>query len=73
MRLYSEVFLKEQSHDELHRKLAMVAVNDDLTLEERGKNIDLINFVLNGCVNNTRVDSHEDIKACQADLDGFEV
>jgi hypothetical protein len=65
--------LKLQSKEELNRKLAMVSVNEDLTLEERSANIDILNFVLNGCVHHTRFDVLRDIADCSADIDGFEV
>lgn len=52
---------------ELQRKLDMVKSNEDLTLEEKDKNIDLINFALNGGVHFSREDVLEDIKAGAAD------
>ena len=69
LRLYSESVLKaiaESGVDgriELERKLDMVKCNDDLTDEEKAKNIDMLTVALNGGVKNTRFDILEDIKA----------
>jgi hypothetical protein len=73
LRLYNVDDLKLQSKAELNRKLSMVSVNEHLTIEERGKNIDILNFVLNGCVHHTRFDVLRDIAEQSADIDDFEV
>jgi hypothetical protein len=69
LRLYRESALKAladsgvEGRMELERKLAMVKCNIDLTNEEKVKNIDMINFALNGGVKNTRFDVLKDIQA----------
>jgi len=74
LRLYSAADLKviadkgAEGKLELERKLAMVKTNEDLTQEEKDKNIDLINFALNGGVQHTRMDVLDDIKAGEADI-----
>ena len=75
LRLYDADVLKalaDKGKDgvaELERKLEMVKQSEDLNNEEKSKNIDLINFALNGGVHFTREDVHEDIKAGSADID----
>jgi len=54
---------------ELERKLEMVKSSEELTDEEKDKNIDLINFALSGGVHFARKDVHEDIKAGKADTE----
>ena len=74
MRLYDEDVLKAladkgvDGREELERKLSMVKCSEDLSEEEKSANIDLINFALNGGVQFTRKDVHEDIKAGAADI-----
>lgn len=69
MRVYDICTLKECSKIELEKKLKMVQCNDDLTIKEKDANVDIIKFVLNGCVHNRRDDVLEDIKNGSADID----
>jgi hypothetical protein len=71
-RLYDEKVLKSlydsgyEGRENLLSKLESektMNVPDDRTQEEKDKNIDMIEFALNGGVRNTRKDILEDIKA----------
>lgn len=75
LRLYNAHVLKALAEkgavgkQELERKLEMVRSSDELTNDEKDKNIDLINFALGGGVHFARKDVIEDMKAGKADTD----
>lgn len=72
LRLYDQselVKLKESPGGivELERKLSMVKSNEDLTDEEKDKNIEMIHFALTGEVS-VKQSVLDDIEAGQADI-----
>lgn len=72
LRLYNqnELIKLTKQHggkDELKRKLAMVQSSEDLTDEEKDKNIEMINYALTG-QKYTEKQVREDIEAGQADI-----
>ena len=72
LRVYDPLYLKSLSHSELKEKLDMVKCNDDLTIEEKEKNIDVLNFAITGFVNHTRDDVLRDIEMSSADIDDID-
>ena len=78
LRLYDQTSLIElkETHggiSELHRKLSMVKASEDLTDEEKDKNIDMINFALTGevSIKQSVIDDIEAGKADTSDIGGL--
>jgi len=71
-RVYNLSDLQGNSKAELQRKIESVQTNGDLTVEEKDKNIDVLNIALNGGVRHTNKDALDLIKEVEPDIDDIE-
>ena len=67
MRVYTLKDLQGRSKIELERLVESVQTNNDLTIEEKDKNIDVLNIALNGGVKYTNKEEMNLIKAVELD------
>ena len=72
MRIYTLKDLQGRSKTELKRLVESVQTNDDLTIEEKDKNIDVLNIALKGGVRYTNKEALELIKAVEPDISDME-